>query len=407
MSLLAASAPRRLVVDTGTLLVRADAPAIPGGSFLVEDGRVAAVGRRDDFAEGDERLDLTHRVVSPGLVDSHVHVEFDPMDDDLLVINQYREDREDAVLAGRAVVNLRSLLASGVTTVRDCASSVALLRLRDRLASGQIDVATPRLLACGLPLTVTAGHLAWVGLRCDSPDRVRAATRRVIAHGADAVKVVTSGGTMTAGSNPSRPQFSAEELRIVVTEAHRLGKRVVAHALNAVSIASCVEAGVDSVDHVHWAAPDGGDGFDVSTAEALVRRGTNVGMTGSGWTRDLLAEDPEALIHRFRHHRTLREMGAHLTLHTDAGSTGTAFDGIVASMRVLMAATDCSAAEALWSVTEGGAQAIGKDDVGHLEPGAHADFIATMTSPADDLAALDAIDGVYLGADRKSVAADR
>jgi imidazolonepropionase-like amidohydrolase len=383
------------VVETAGLVAHPDQPVIAGGALLVEEGRVAAVGVPDDFAEAEHRVDLREHTVVPGMVDTHVHVEFDPDDDDLVVIARYGADRADDQLAARAVVNLRLLLASGVTTVRDCASSSALLRLRDRLDDGSMATAAPRILACGRPLTTTAGHLAWVGTACDSQDAIRAAVRQVMAEGADAIKVVTSGGTMTAGSNPHNPQFTTEELAIIVGEAHRLGRRVVGHALNNRAIASCVEAGVDSIDHARWSNADGSDGFSEEMAARIVAEQVNIGMTGSGWTRKLLGGSEHELYSAFRNHRRLFELGADLTLHTDAGSTETSFDGIVDSMRVMVAGLGASAADAFRAVTARAGLALGLDDVGHLTPGARADFLCLRADPREDLAVLDDIHAIH------------
>ena len=73
--------------------------------------------------------------------------------------------------------------------------------------------------------------------------------REVIKYGADVVKFCASGGVFSKGDNPLLEQYSPEEMRVLVEESHRLGRKVATHAHSAISIKDAVRAGVDSIEH--------------------------------------------------------------------------------------------------------------------------------------------------------------
>ncbi len=338
---------------------------------------------------GTRVLDYGAATLLPGLIDSHVHLAFDAGPDHSSVRAVLEREEQRGLLPARALRNAQLALAAGVTTVRDCgARGLVALRLRDAIAEG---LATgPRVLACGMPITTTGGHLHYCGLRADSESDVRKAVRGLVQAGVDAIKIVASGGQMTAGSNPLQPQYPRQVLAAAAEEAHRLGKRLVAHALNAASIRDCFEAGVDTIDHATWSRPDGSIGFDDALGRQLAESSTTVGLTGSGILRQLLpdlgGDGLEELHERLRPHRQLLEMGARVVVHSDAGVRFTPCDAFVLSLRVMEAGLDAPRMAVLQAATARAAEAVGlAHEIGTLEVGKRADLVVLDGNPLDDL----------------------
>lgn len=335
-------------------------------------------------------VDASADTVVPGFVDAHVHLLF-TCDADHTVTRAAVEAGTHAELALTGARSAAECLLGGVTTVRDCGDRDLLtLTLRDAINNGV--AAGPRILAAGPPVTVTGGHLYWCGNTADSPDEVRRVTRRLCAAGVDVVKVMASGGNMTHGSNPRLPQYSEAELAVVVDEAHRLGRRVAAHALNTESIRRAVAAGVDTVEHCGWRGVDGAEDVAADVVAEMARRGTWAVVTFAGINRLLLPEyagddsperaaalsmsNHEDLARDFAWVRTLREAGVPVAVASDAGVRFTPFRRFDESVHCGIDALGIDAAEVISLATWRAAQALGiADEVGSLATGMRADLV--------------------------------
>jgi len=215
----------------------------------------------------------------------------------------------------------------------------------------------------------------------------------------DVIKVMASGGIMTPGSNPLRPQYSAAELGVVVAEAHRLGRRVVAHALNVEAIRNCVSAGVDSIDHCLWQLPDGSLAYDPELGRELIERGTQVGVTGAGMMRVLLDQGDAGLAELRRAldaHRQFFLAGGRVGLHSDAGVRLTPIDRFDLAMKVMLVGLSLSPREVLVAVTVTAAEIVGFDsEIGMIEEGKRADIIALRSDPLADLDNVRSVSAVF------------
>ncbi|HEX3346502.1 MAG TPA: amidohydrolase family protein, partial [Acetobacteraceae bacterium] len=230
-------------IITGALVVTGTAaPPIENGVVVVENGRIAAVGPASQFGtfEGDsERIDARGGTVTPGLIDTHIHIFHET--------KMRRLSDPAAALWGARYV--QSALRGGVTTIRDLGCQTdAVFGLKQALAKGWLQ--GPRLLACGRAICMTGGH-GWANLsiEADGPDDVRRTARAQIKAGADVLKMMASGGAGTPGELPTQAQMSVEELRAGADEAHAAGKPVAVHALATRGILNAIEAGADSVEH--------------------------------------------------------------------------------------------------------------------------------------------------------------
>jgi imidazolonepropionase-like amidohydrolase len=175
--------------------------------------------------------------------------------------------------------NARRLLAAGVTTARELGARGLLdLVVQEAIEEGKAP--GPRLLVSNQPITVTGGHCWFMGCERDDHDGLRRAVREHHKAGAQVIKVMATGGFMTAGSAPWHAQFGPDELRVIVEEARRLGKRVAAHAHGLTGIRNSVAAGVDTIEHCSWAA-ETGENFDEEVAAAIVDKGIFVCPTAN------------------------------------------------------------------------------------------------------------------------------
>lgn len=353
--------------------------------------RITAIDPHDPAREaspGEVVVDGTGRTLLPGLIDAHAHYTFDPIEGSLQTIAR-RSDEE--ILAG-ARANARLALGAGITSARGAGSIRGLeWRLRDEIASGRTP--GPRLVAAGTAVGSPDGHGIAFGVGAAGPEALAAATRRVIADGADVVKVVASEAAMltTTGHEPGRmvhgaPELTLDELRAIVETAHEAGLRVMAHAQDGESVRRCAEAGVDSVEHA-WLADD-------AAIDALAASGgwlvptlvvTDVNRTLPGLTP--IQRERQDLIER--RHRAATEraiaLGIPLATGTDTGEVGVTAD-VVWREALLLHEHGASAMTAIRSATILGARLLGIDQqVGSIDIGKVADLVLVDGDPLTDL----------------------
>src|SRR5579859_6072848 len=266
-------------------LIDGDAGGYAGhGGVLIEDGRITASGpqvARESIGEL-VYVDVGQRTVMPGLIDCHAHLTWNALASPVATLI---EERASPVrLALRAAANARSALERGSTTVRDLGSpNEVIIPLRDAIRDGICR--GPRIIAAGYVITTPTGHCHYVGVHASHPAEARAAVERQIGAGADVIKVMTSGGLHTPGSDPTSPQFPLESLRTIVEVAHAAGRRVTGHATCDAAIQLALAAGFDSIQH--------GTNLEPPTATALARR--NIWITPTLDTRyflDMRMDDP-------------------------------------------------------------------------------------------------------------------
>jgi imidazolonepropionase-like amidohydrolase len=336
------------------------------------------------------------RTLLPGLIDTHVHLQFDGGSD---FEKESKELTTPGYAAVKAAVNARRNLDAGVTTLRDLGGmGGASIDVARAVAAGLIP--GPRILASGHALTVTGGHGHNVAFarEVDGVDAMRRAVREEIRHGATTIKLIATGGVLTPGIPESFTAFTSEELEAAVREAHQRDHPVAAHAIGADGIRAAVLAGVDSVEHCNQLTP--------ATAREMATRGTFRAPTICA-IRGILDhpdEVPEYAVEKAarieadsrKSHRTALGAGVRHVCGTDAG---TPFNphGNAAQELLHMVDWGMRPLDALRAATATGAELLRLDDVGTIEPGKRADLVLVDGDPADDPRALLGRKRVWLG----------
>ncbi|HBY99364.1 MAG TPA: amidohydrolase family protein [Chloroflexi bacterium] len=355
-------------------------------AILVEGNRIRAVGRAAEFGsvlEDASSYDCGGRTVLPGLINAHEHLTW------RRGIGGF-EDRVVRQPAGKLLVRgfghaLISLL-EGVTTVRDVGSKEGLaIALRDAINAGQVH--GPRIIAAGAPIAMTGGHGSGAVRVANGVTEVRRAAREQLKAGADLIKLMASGGFVARGvDSPTAPQFTVDEMRVAFDEAHKAGKRTTVHAHPPAAIHAAIEAGVDCIEHAGLADRETAEFLAerkilvVPTLSALrmeVERGERLGRPA--WLVEMCRQ---SLPEQKRMFRALLEAGCMIVAGVDSlgdlqGELGHMVDEGMPVPQAIAAATLVAA------------QCLGvEDQVGTLETGKMADFIAVDGDPLTDIRAL-------------------
>lgn len=369
-----------------------DNAPIPAPVVLVDEGRIVAAGPGVAVPADAEVVDLGAATLLPGLVDAHIHLTFDASRDPV-----GRFDRVDdaELLAGARIAARRALLA-GVTTVRDLGDrGYVTLRLRDELAKDPAGGA--QILAAGPPITTPRGHCWFLGGETSGVDGVRAAVRERVERGVDVIKVMATGGELTAGTRPHVAQFGVEELRAAVEEAGRRGLPVTAHAHGAAGIAQAAAAGIGSVEHCSFLTATGAE-LDPTVLAALLTAGTVVSATLGHLPGLPVPPRIEALIPQLSAvFRQIRAAGVPIVCSSDAGiGPAKPHDCLPYGLVEMVELLGYSPVEAMRSATSAAADLCRVGDrKGRVAAGFDADLMALAGDPFTDISAVHAVAAVF------------
>jgi imidazolonepropionase-like amidohydrolase len=387
-----------ILIKAGKLVDARAGRVLTDQAILIEGDRIKEVGPLasvQSHAQGAQVIDLSTATVLPGLIDCHTHLTSDPGHTGYpgLAISVPRE----ALIGAR---NARLTLEAGFTTVRNLAASgYSDVALRDAINAG--DVPGPRICAAGPAIGVTGGHIDNNLLApefhissesvADGVPALLTKVREQVKYGADCIKIMATGGVLSKGDSPEATQFSDEEIKAVVTEAHRLGRKVAAHAHGAAGIKQAVIAGVDSIEH--------GSFIDDEAIRLMKERG--VYLVPTLYLADWFLENaprvgvPDFMIAKAkvvmpaarRNIAHAFKEGVKVAFGTDAAVYPHGLNGREFAVMVSLGLTPM---QAIQSATVSAADLLGwSDRVGAIETGRFADIIAVAGDPTADVKQLE------------------
>lgn len=369
----------------------------------VRDGAIVAVGQQRELegaggAGGSERFERVldfgpEATLLPGLINMHVHMSFTSGTD--LVGDHQRESLQGKVI--RSVENLKLALSTGVTTVRDCGTlNEVAFPVRAAVESGLLTA--PRVVAAGAGVTTTGGHCWFCCIEADGELEVRRAVRSQVKAGADFIKLFSTGGNSTPGTNPLEAQYSEAEMCAATEEARRLGLRTASHAHGTPGVHASIAARVTTVEHCTFLTADG-MAYEPEQARIMAGEGMfvcptifqGVGKFASLGDPDLTPGQRGFLTvqqGRFGLTNKLMDAGVRIVSGSDAGVAHNTFDDYPGDLVLAVDGMGASPATILKSATSVAAEALGRDDLGVLAPGKAADLLAVRGDVLEDIRAL-------------------
>jgi imidazolonepropionase-like amidohydrolase len=367
---------------------------IKNGRILVKNGTISALGDQAEAEANSETvsINLGDKYVCPGLIDAHVHLMWNGKPGAIEEARSFSTGQ----LVVQGLTNLKEALQAGITTVRDCGGfSDVLLPLKEGVSGGLIE--GPSIILSGEPITTTGGHCYFIGIEAEGLIPVIQAVRTLHKKRVDFIKVMGTGGGTTPGSNVRRSQFSASELAAIARDAHRLEKRVTAHAHGIEGIRWLVDAGFDGIEHCSWLSSTAeGIHYDPRLASEMRKKGMVICRSTAGferWPLEELNPDHQGW-NLFEPFRRMAEDGVNLIAGTDAGIDHTDFKGLNLSLETMIGLGKMSHRQAFRSATSGSAELLGLDSVGSLKPGNTADIIVLEGNPEEDIRHLRNVLGV-------------
>jgi len=388
------SAGSRTLVRTGHLLDVKTGKILDGQTIVVSGDSISSVAATSSVPTqpGDTVVDLGNMTVMPGLIDVHTHITGEPNFDPYFELTQ-----TDAKEAIQGVVNARTTLMAGFTTIRNVgAGGYTDVDLRDAINQGQVP--GPHMQVSGPALGITGGHcdenllpikyhVTGDGV-ADGIAGVQQKVRQNIKYGVDLIKICATGGVLSKGDDPQASQYTIEEMRAIVADAHRLGRKVAAHAHGSQGILWATEAGVDSIEH--------GSYIDDASIAAMKKNGTY--LVPTLYLEDWMIEKgnlppiyqqkmKDTIVVAKKNVKHAIGSGVKIALGTDAavyphGLNAHELDVYVNQMGMTPLA-------AVQSATINAADLMGwSAKTGSIEPGHWADIIAVERNPLEDVRVL-------------------
>tara|TARA_Y100000815_G_scaffold5500_1_gene5251 strand:+ start:894 stop:2126 length:1233 start_codon:yes stop_codon:yes gene_type:complete len=394
----------KLVLKADRLIDGSSSKVVPNAAVVIEGETISKVCSQSELTEielAEARvIDSSGGTLMPGFIEMHSHIHCSAESDAYTHITT--ETNETFLLRGSQAV--RSSLSSGVTTMRDLGSkNEVVFPLRQSIEEGIIP--GPRLLVAGTPITTTGGHCNTFGTEADSSEQVVRAIRNQFKLGADHIKIMSTGGGFTPGTNVRAPQYDWTTLRDAVKDAERLGLKMAAHCHATEGVRNCVKAGIHNLIHCSWLSenPEELYDYDPDVADQIAEKGIYVDPTlalshlnklrGRVKTPDSGAmADPER---RFEILRDMWHRGVKFVTGMDSGMTNAHFDDFAYIPEVMVNSMGISPMEAITCATKTSSECLGRDnEIGTITPGKSADVLIINGDPSVKIEALHNVDTI-------------
>src|SRR5579872_1545299 len=372
-------------------------------TITIQGGKITRVGSNAGSAQaGANSIELPDVTLLPGLIDAHTHITSDP---DFGYQELGISVPKEALIGAK---NARVTLEAGFTTVRNVgARAFTDVALRDAINEGMVP--GPRMIVSGPALSITGGHCdndllpyeyhAQSDGAADGVEAVQHKVREIIKYGADVIKICATGGVLSKGDDPQASQYTLEEMKAIVADAHRLGRKVAAHAHGAQGILWASEAGVDSIEH--------GSYIDDAGIAEMKKNGTY--LVPTLYLGDWLLDNAERLRippEMVAKARVIVPMARKNIAHAFASGVKVAFGtdaavyphGLNAREFAVMVKLGLSPLQSIQAATVNAADLLGwSDKIGTLESGKWADIIAVDGDPLQDVTTLQHVKFVMKG----------
>jgi imidazolonepropionase-like amidohydrolase len=373
------------LIDNGAVQERVD--------LEIEGTQIKAVTPTGEHAAANgnnpamtDSLDLAGKTVIPGLINLHIHIMMDAGNNPEAGLGQ-----PVAYLVLQAARRAQAMLEAGITTARDLGGyEYAEMSLKKAINEGWLPGS--RLLTSGKVLTMTGGHGHFFGQEVDGEDEARKYARYNIKMGADCIKMMATGGVMTAGVDPNNTQLSEAEMRAGFQEAINAGKLTASHAQGTSGIKNAVRAGVRTLEH--------GIFLDEEAINLMLEHGTYLSATlaapkmivafgeAAGVPKDMVDKSRRVMERHLKSFSDAFRAGVKIGCGSDAGTPFNPHTDLTTEIQ-LMVECGMTPLQALRAATRTSAEALRLDDrLGTLESGKLADLVVLDGDPLSDLETL-------------------
>lgn len=345
--------------------------------ITIEDNKIIQI---EEYHKTEDEV-IEVNTITPGFFNCHVHIMY-PVG--------FGANKEFTLMekAFYAQKHCKEYLQSGVTFIRVVGTEENYdLQIKEAIQNDVIQ--GPHMYCAGKMICMTGGHGWQEGIEADGKDACLKALRTKLKAGVDLIKMMATGGVMTKGVEPGNAQFTVDEMKIMVEEAHKAGRKTATHAQGLQGIKNALYAGVDSIEH--------GCFLDDECLELIKQQNTFLVPTLCA-PQCIIDKGVENGVAKYAVDKTLKVKDAHvesvkkaydkgiqIALGTDAGTPFNYHNNTAYEME-LLARLNIPNMDILKIATINSAKCVGVEkDYGSIEVGKQADLVCLEENPLDNI----------------------